>query len=77
MKIQIDNHEIRKFAYRLWEERGKPVGSPDEDWFQAERRFRRDLERSLTNLFASPSSLPFSSINMGPVTERWGVSYLL
>jgi hypothetical protein len=24
-------------AYQLWEERGCPEGSPDQDWFMAER----------------------------------------
>jgi hypothetical protein len=24
-------------AYQLWEERGRPEGSPDEDWYLAER----------------------------------------
>lgn len=29
---------IRHLAYRLWQERGHPVGSPEDDWFLAERR---------------------------------------
>jgi hypothetical protein len=24
-------------AYQCWEERGRPWGSPDEDWFKAEK----------------------------------------
>jgi len=28
--------EIDALAYRLWNERGCPIGSPDEDWFRAE-----------------------------------------
>ncbi len=27
--------EQRLAAYRLWQERGSPVGSPEEDWFRA------------------------------------------
>ena len=27
--------EISTLAYRLWKERGCPVGSPQEDWFRA------------------------------------------
>ena len=27
---------IAELAYRLWEERGCPEGSPDEDWYEAE-----------------------------------------
>jgi hypothetical protein len=50
--------EIEKLAYRIWEERGRPLGSPDEDWFRAERELQ---ERS-----SWPSRLPFSSLMMDP-----------
>lgn len=31
-------HEfVAKLAYSLWEERGRPLGSPDVDWFAAEQ----------------------------------------
>jgi hypothetical protein len=29
--------EIRLRAYELWEERGRPDGTPDDDWFRAEQ----------------------------------------
>ena len=29
-------------AHRLWEERGCPIGSPEEDWFRAEEEIRRE-----------------------------------
>ena len=33
-----DRHEfVAKLAYKLWEERGRPVGSPEVDWFAAEQ----------------------------------------
>jgi hypothetical protein len=33
-----DRHEfVAKLAYKLWEERGRPVGSPEVDWLAAER----------------------------------------
>lgn len=33
-----DRHEyVRKLAYQLWEKRGRPFGSPEVDWFQAEQ----------------------------------------
>lgn len=33
-----DRHEfVAKLAYKLWEERGRPFGSPETDWFAAER----------------------------------------
>jgi hypothetical protein len=33
----VDQGEIAALAYRLWLERGCPEGSPEEDWFLAER----------------------------------------
>jgi hypothetical protein len=33
-----DRHEfVEKLAYGLWEQRGRPFGSPEIDWFAAER----------------------------------------
>lgn len=33
-----DRHElVSKLAYKLWEQRGRPFGSPEVDWFAAER----------------------------------------
>lgn len=29
--------EIARRAYQYWEARGRPIGSPDEDWFKAEQ----------------------------------------
>jgi hypothetical protein len=32
-----DRHEfVAKLAYQYWEERGRPFGSPEADWFRAE-----------------------------------------
>ena len=36
----MDGHEhedVATLAYRLWEERGRPMGSPEVDWYRAER----------------------------------------
>jgi hypothetical protein len=30
--------QVEELAYALWGERGCPVGSPEVDWFEAERR---------------------------------------
>lgn len=33
-----DRHEfVAKLAYHLWEKRGRPIGSPEVDWFAAEQ----------------------------------------
>lgn len=34
------HEDIATLAYELWERRGRPFGSPDEDWFQAARQLR-------------------------------------
>jgi Protein of unknown function (DUF2934) len=52
---------VEKLAYRFWEERGRPFGSPEEDWLKAEHEFQRELT-------GPPERLPFSSLSMGHVT---------
>jgi hypothetical protein len=52
-------HRIERLAYQLWQERGSPLGSPEDDWFRAENEFRRE---------ASPA-LPLAEFAMGPVEE--------
>jgi hypothetical protein len=42
-----DRHEfVAKLAYTLWEERGRPFGSPEVDWFAAERAVYSSLVAS-------------------------------
>ena len=31
------HEEIAQLAYHYWEARGRPLGSPEEDWFRAEQ----------------------------------------
>jgi hypothetical protein len=36
-----DRHElVQKLAYQHWEKRGRPIGSPEIDWFAAEKAMR-------------------------------------
>ena len=53
------HEQIKKLAYRLWEERGKPLGSPDDDWFRAEQEFMQCSDQL--------SQFPVSSLMMEPV----------
>ena len=40
-QTQNSSHEeIAVRAYHLWEERGRPIGSPEEDWSRAENEMR-------------------------------------
>jgi hypothetical protein len=34
------DEEIARRAYDLWERRGRPMGSPDEDWYQAKEQLK-------------------------------------
>jgi Protein of unknown function (DUF2934) len=36
--MQDEYRAIRDLAYRLWESRGCPQGSADQDWLEAERQ---------------------------------------
>ena len=39
-----DRHElVQKLAYQHWEKRGSPLGSPEIDWFAAEKAMRAYL----------------------------------
>ena len=51
---QDDRHEqIALRAYGLWQERGSPLGSPEEDWFPAEQEI---CNQSAQAPEAAPSS---------------------
>ena len=51
---------IGRLAYRLWQNRGRPTGTPEIDWFHAENEVRE---------IASSETLPFSEFEMGPDTR--------
>lgn len=42
----VTEDEIAVCAYRLWNERGCPIGSDQEDWFEAERQLKGQREQS-------------------------------
>ena len=37
MGTEVSREEIQRLAYQLWIERGRPEGSPQDDWERAER----------------------------------------
>ena len=39
--------DIAELAYALWEERGMPIGSAEEDWIEAERQLRGEQPSTL------------------------------
>ena len=55
----MDAHEyedIAKLAYRFWEQRGRPLGSSEVDWHQAERELesRRNVMPPLLGMAFAP-----------------------
>jgi hypothetical protein len=34
--LQLRHEEIQVLAYHFWEQRGRPIGTPEIDWFRAE-----------------------------------------
>jgi hypothetical protein len=60
-------HEfVEKLAYKLWEQRGHPLGSPDVDWFAAEQAVYASL--------AAAGTITSSSNNLQNIREeihRW------
>jgi Protein of unknown function (DUF2934) len=48
---QPSHDRIEFRAYQIWEERGRPLGSPDEDWFRAEKELSDSgTETPISNL---------------------------
>ena len=38
-----DNEKIALLAYSYWQARGRPIGSPEEDWYRAENELRQPI----------------------------------
>jgi len=39
--LPSEQEQLELLAYEYWQERGRPEGSPDEDWFHAEKELQR------------------------------------
>ena len=55
------NRSVADIAYELWESRGKPHGSAEQDWFEAERRARESASETEAGLESFPASDPPAS----------------
>ena len=40
--------DIANLAYALWQQRGSPQGSPEQDWIEAEQKLRNEQSSTLT-----------------------------
>jgi len=38
----VSHSDIARLAHQLWEQRGCPEGSPEEDWYEAEMKLKGD-----------------------------------
>ena len=52
MMEQSDHQKVAQLAYRYWQERGSPIGSPAEDWFRAEADLHRTERPDQIGIFA-------------------------
>jgi hypothetical protein len=57
MKDAFRHDEIAMLAYQLWERRGRPLGSPEIDWYAAE---------SALGVRNSREQSPFLSVRLEP-----------
>ena len=54
-KSIIDDDLIRATAQKLWEQRGSPCGTPEEDWYRAEQLLRDEaLNTDVSTVEPSP-----------------------
>lgn len=37
-------HRVAELAYKYWEHRGRPIGSPEEDWYRVEQELEQEWE---------------------------------
>ena len=59
--------EIAKLAYELWERRGRPLGSPEIDWYEAKRALdSQDTQEefSLSSFRMEPEEGPYRELRL-------------
>jgi len=44
----ISHSDIAALAYLLWQDRGCPEGSPEKDWYEAERKLQAQTQAQAT-----------------------------
>ena len=68
MKSVVDPSRIRDRAYARWQERGRPEGTAEQDWFEAER----ELSEQLASEAQPPAPVlrpPAASATRVPLTQ--------
>jgi hypothetical protein len=41
-----EHEEIERLAFQNWQQRGCPIGTPEEDWFRAEEEIKEHLNEA-------------------------------
>jgi Protein of unknown function (DUF2934) len=57
----VDHSRIANLAYAYWQERGRPLGSPEVDWLKAEARIGGPVR----------NELPLLSVRFEPNQDAW------
>jgi len=52
--VVVDSSSIAALAYQLWHARGCPDGSPEIDWFQAERELHNQSAKQNSSATKEP-----------------------
>lgn len=55
-RSELDEAELRLKAFELWQARGCPVGSPEEDWFRAQSLLK--AQKTEASPMPGPRELP-------------------
>ncbi|HEX5046101.1 MAG TPA: DUF2934 domain-containing protein [Gammaproteobacteria bacterium] len=83
MSKKPSEEEVRQLAHRLWEQRGRPQGRSEEDWYAAEKRLSgegaadsRAVDESVKESFPA-SDAPGSNLPDQPpanAEEKWAAA---
>ena len=69
--IRMRVHEfVEKLAYKLWVQRGRPLGSPEVDWFAAEQAVYESLVAS-GKITPSPNNPQRIMRRDSPLDAKW------
>jgi len=61
---------IAELAYRMWEERGRPEGSPEVDWYRAESEIDRGTSAAPPAREEMTSARPTRTMTKGRTGNR-------